>query len=178
MYKILIIGGGGFLGFHLANFFLFKKIYKVDIIDNLSKGTNDKYFKTLLKEKNINFYKQDISKNEIKIKKKDYDYIFQFAALLGVDKVIKNPHEVLIKNVLIQKNAIEFAKKQKNLKKFIFSSTSEVHIGNEKKMLLKFPTPEDFNIILDDLSHPRSSYSLSKIYGEALLIKAKFPFPL
>ena len=54
--NILITGGAGFIGFSLANYLVRKK-YKVNIIDNLSRGKFDKEFKDLLKNKNVKFFK-------------------------------------------------------------------------------------------------------------------------
>lgn len=178
MHKVLVVGGCGFLGYHLCNFLLKKKNYKIDIIDNFSKGKKDIHIKNLLKNPNVKLYVSDLSKNDIKIKQYNYDYIFQFAAILGVDRVINNPFSVLNKNYLIHLNVINFAKKQKNLKKFIFSSTSEVHIGNVLKNKLKFPTEEKHEIILENFEYPRLSYAISKIYCESILYHSKIPFSI
>ncbi len=167
MNKILVIGGAGFLGLHLSEH-LIKLGYKVDIIDNFSRGKKDIFLNKLIKSKNINIINHDLSRNLKKNISKDYSYIYQFAAILGVKKVIQGPSEVLVNNVKIQINSIQIAKEQKKLKKFIFSSTSEVHIGSQKNLKMKFPTSENFPILLDDLKHPRTSYSLSKIYCEVL----------
>ncbi len=178
MHKVLVIGGAGFLGYHLCNYLLKKKKYKIDIIDNLSKGKKDHSLKELIKDPKIEFFHHDVSLKKIQLKERNYSYIFQLAAILGVDNVIKNPSNVLIKNFNIQINSLEFAKKQKKLNRFIFSSTSEIHIGNEKLKELNFPTKENFKIILDDIKNPRTTYSLSKIYGEALLLHSSLPYSI
>ena len=178
MSKILVIGGAGFIGKNLIEFYSKNKKNKIDVIDNFSRGKNDKFIKKLSLHKNIRILKLDISKRHLIFKKIniDYDYIYQLAAILGVENVIKNPEKVLVKNFQIQNNSIELAKKQVKLKKFIFFSTSEVHIGSLKHLNVKFPTKENFPIALDDLNSPRTSYSLSKIYGEALLYFSKLNF--
>ena len=43
-------------------------------------------------------------------------------------------------------------------------------------MKMKFPTKETFPIALDVINNPRTSYSLSKIYGEALLCHSKLNY--
>ena len=55
--KIIITGGAGFIGFHLAKK-LIKKKYQVIIWDNLSRGKIDKEFLEILKNKNIIFEKK------------------------------------------------------------------------------------------------------------------------
>ena len=179
MSKILIIGGAGFIGKSLIENYIKKKLNKIDVIDNFSRGKNDDFIKSLKNNKNIRVLKIDLSsKNKLNLKKlsSNYDYIYQLAAILGVKNVIDNPEDVLIKNLEIQKNSILIAKKQKKLKKFVFFSTSEVHIGSLKYLKMKFPTKEFFPIALDRLNNPRTSYSLSKIYGEALLHHSKLKY--
>ena len=85
-----------------------------------------------------------------------------------MQNVSSNPSQVLEKNVLLQIESLKIAKLQKNLKKFVFSSTSEVYSGSLNKNLLKFPTPENNILCLNDLDNPRYTYMLSKIYGDAL----------
>ena len=81
-------------------------------------------------------------KKKINFRNKNYSYIFHFAATIGVSNVINNPWEVLNNNFLATKNIIEFAQKQKKLKKFFFASTSEIYAGSLSAGLLKFPTKE------------------------------------
>ena len=75
MKNIMITGSAGFIGFHLANFFL-NKNYIVIGIDNLSNSYDVKIKKKrisiLKKNKNFFFYKKDIKNvNKLNIKKKN-----------------------------------------------------------------------------------------------------------
>ena len=90
------------------------------------------------------------------------------AAIVGVKNVLKNPLEVLNKNISIQKNSIEICRNQKKLKRFIFFSTSEVYYASLKKKIIKFPTSEENILTFDSHNNPRSTYMLSKIYCEAM----------
>jgi UDP-glucose 4-epimerase len=176
--KILVIGGAGFIGKNIIEHYAKNKRNKIDVIDNFSRGQNDKFLKKILLNKNIKILKLDLSSSRINLKnlKNSYDYIYQLAAILGVENVLNNPEKVLVNNYQIQYNSILIAKRQLKLKKFIFFSTSEVHIGSLKHLKVKFPTKENFPIALDDLYNPRTSYSLSKIYGEALLHFSKLDY--
>ena len=60
MKKILIIGGAGFIGYHLAKK-LIQLNYKVDLIDNFSRGSFDAELKEFIKNKNLKLIKLDIS---------------------------------------------------------------------------------------------------------------------
>ena len=61
---------------------------KVDLIDNFYRGKKDHTFNSILKEKNVNFYKIDLLKDYKKFNKlsKNYKYIFH----LALSKVILN----------------------------------------------------------------------------------------
>lgn len=172
MKKILITGGAGFIGFFLAK--KLKNKCKIDIIDNFQRGKPDNEFVNLLKNKNVKLIRHNLLKKFLP--KKNYDYIFHFAAIVGVKNVINSPYRVLHENIKTLINMIEFAKNQKNLKNFFFLSTSEVYAGSLKTKLIKFPTPENQKICLPDLSDNRSSYLLSKIYGESLCIHSSLPY--
>lgn len=176
--NILVIGGAGFIGKNLIEFYSKKKNHNIHVIDNFSRGNNDEFFKKISVKKNVRILKIDLAQKKINFKNfsKKYKYIYQLAAILGVDNVLSSPEKVLINNYQIQNNSIEIAKQQSKLKKFIFFSTSEVHIGSLKHLKIKFPTKENFPIALDDLKNPRTTYSLSKIYGEALLHFSKLNY--
>ena len=176
--KVLIIGGGGFIGGHLLKKLLNNKtISHVDIIDNFSRVKEDKFLKDLIKDRRVSILKRNITTIELnKFRRKNYDFIYQFAAILGVQNVINNPEKVLINNFLIMKKSIEIAKKQKKLKKFIFLSTSEVYAGSLENFKIKFPTPESTTLALTNILNSRTTYMLSKIYCEAMCIHSNLRY--
>jgi len=174
--KYLITGGAGFIGIGLAEKLVKKKENKIFLIDNFSKKTNHENLKKLLKNKNIKLIKNDLNKISKFLKVYDFDYIFHFAAILGVKKVIDYPYDTLKNNISTTINLIEFAKKQKKLKKFCFTSTSEVYAYSLKKKLIKYPTPESVDFIIPGNYSKRSSYLLSKIVGEYLLHYSKMNY--
>ena len=173
MQTVLITGGSGFIGFHLAE--KLSKRFKVDILDNFSRGVLDKNLIKLIKDRKVKLIRFDMKK-KINFKNKNYSYIFHFAATIGVTNVINNPWEVLNNNFLATKNIIEFAQKQKKLKKFFFASTSEIYAGSLSAGLLKFPTKEKQLIALSKFDNSRSTYMLSKIYGEAMCHFSNLPY--
>jgi UDP-glucose 4-epimerase len=176
MKKILIIGGAGFIGFHLSKKLL-KLGYKVDILDNFSRGSLDIHLKKLLKDKNSNLINLDILNYKIEDKlSNDYFGIFHLAAIVGVQNVISSPYSVLEKNSILTLKAISIAKNQKNLKKFLFASTSEIYSKSIEILKTKIPTPENTSVVLSNPSNKRSTYFLTKIFGESLVHHSKLPF--
>jgi nucleoside-diphosphate-sugar epimerase len=173
--KILITGGTGFIGFHLAKKLLEQKAI-VHILDNSLKNEDD--FKKLFNEagSNIHLINKDLLKNEnLDLIDTDYTHLVHLAAILGVQNVIDHPYKTLSQNIKLLENAIQIGRKQKCLESFIFASTSEVYAGTLEAGSLIIPSPENSEIIIPDLNKPRTSYMLSKIYGEALCFQSKLP---
>ena len=127
--KILITGGTGFIGFHLAKKLLEQKAI-VHILDNSLKNEDD--FKKLFNEagSNIHLINKDLLKNEnLDLIDTDYTHLVHLAAILGVQNVIDHPYKTLSQNIKLLENAIQIGRKQKCLESFIFASTSEVYAG-------------------------------------------------
>jgi nucleoside-diphosphate-sugar epimerase len=178
MKKVLITGGAGFIGYHLASRLL-QQGYHVDLIDNFTRGVKDSFLLELSKQHGVGLFDLDLlDKNSLEGFDRDYDLIFHLAAIIGVQYVLKAPYDVLSKNVELLQNLILFAKEQKNLERFVFVSTSEVYAGTLKYFSLKIPTPENTPLALTDLSENRTSYMLSKIYGEALCLHSGLPITI
>lgn len=174
--KFLIIGGAGFIGYHLASCLSENEKNKVDIIDNLQRGIKDTDFQKLINKKNIDFFK--ISFENINVKKfnKNYNYIFHLASIVGVDNVVSKPDKVLQQNINLIYKIIEISKLQKNLKKICFTSTSEIYANSVKFKVAKVPTKEQDLITINSETIPRDSYFLSKLISEKILLLSKLPF--
>ncbi len=112
--KALIFGGSGFLGSHLSDLLIKKKI-KVTIFD--IKKT--RFFNTDCK-----FIKGNISdKKKFSKKLKNFDYIFNFAGISDIEEANEKPIETINQNFLANVNILESLKNHKNLKRFIFASS-------------------------------------------------------
>jgi UDP-glucose 4-epimerase len=176
--KALIIGGGGGIGLHLARR-LHNDGWTVDIVDNLSRGYGDGELQAFVDETGSKaIYGDFIALNESGDIGGDYDVIHHLAALLGVQNVLENSYRVLTLNVQLTEAALECASRQKNLRRFVYYSTSEVYAGTLTQYGLTFPTPVDTSLTVSDLTSPRTSYMLSKIYGEALCHQSGAPFTI
>ena len=172
--KVLISGGAGFIGLHFAKRLL-DEGYQVDLLDNYSRAVKDLEFNEVVSRGARIFTIDLLEKNELQALGEDYDYIFHLAAIIGVTHVLKKPYNVLFDNIQMLGNMIEISKRQENLTRFFFASTSEVYAGTLKHFDLPIPTPEGTPLAITDLSHPRTSYMLSKIYGEALCNQSGIP---
>jgi nucleoside-diphosphate-sugar epimerase len=109
---------------------------------------------------------------------RDYGAIVHLAAILGVERVSREPLSVLRDNLEMTLEVLALARRQAGLHRLVFASTSEVYAGTLEKFGLAFPTPESTPLALPDLGAPRTSYMLSKIYGEALVRQSGLPFTI
>lgn len=176
--KALITGGAGFIGYHLANELLAHN-YEVILVDNFERGVEDSSLKKLEENNKVKVFSLDLLKSEsFKEIDEDIDLIFHLAAIIGVQNVLNKPAEVLRNNVILLFNLIDFAKKCKHLKRVVFASTSEIYAGTLQHYDMEIPTPECTPLTLTDLEHPRTSYMLSKIYGEAIMYQNGLPFTI
>lgn len=128
--KVLITGGFGFIGSHFVQKIFSNTYADITIIDDFSNSEHFNIFleyleRTNTDNNNIMIHKWNIQK-EIKSEIYDYDYIIHFAAQGHVDKSIIAPIDTAMSNTIGTLNVLEFARKQKNLKKFIYFSTDEV----------------------------------------------------
>ena len=175
MKKLLITGGAGFIGYHLAEKLL-ESNYQIDLLDNFSRGVNDTQLSNLAKNEEVNLINKDLLQSAtINRLDQDYSYIYHFAAVIGVKHVLKSPYDVLTKNFIMLQNALEIAKRQKKIERFVFASTSEVYAGTLNHYGLEFPTPETTPLTVNNLYEARSNYMLSKIYGEAMCLHSELP---
>ncbi|PIS12097.1 MAG: NAD-binding protein, partial [Bdellovibrio sp. CG10_big_fil_rev_8_21_14_0_10_47_8] len=174
--KILITGGAGFIGLHLAKA-LFELGHQIDLADNFSRGQNDSELDAFLKSSQSRLIDINLlDRKSVENLDLDYEVVFHFAAIIGVANVLKAPYRVLTENVALLDNMIKHSQKMKKLNRFFFTSTSEVYAGTLAHFQLAIPTPEPTPLALTDLQHPRTSYMLSKIYGEAMMIHSGLPY--
>ena len=168
MSKILITGGAGFIGYHLASALAGDANNAITVVDNLSRGKKDRDFKRLLEKNNVTLIDGDLTERRTYDQlDTNYEYIYHLAAIVGVKNVVQHPDKVLYVNAVSTLNLFEYAKRVKGLKKIVLSSTSEVYAGTLKHFGIPIPTDERVVLALDNIADKRTTYALSKILSEA-----------
>ena len=153
MGKILITGGAGFIGSHIADRFE-KESYEIIIVDNLVGGKleNIKYLKS------YKFYEADIRNREelekIFAENEGISYVFHEAAQVSVSVSVNNVHYDAEENVIGLINVLDMCRKY-NVEKILFASTAAAYGIPESSV-----SKEDSRIA------PLSPYGLSKVFGE------------
>jgi len=127
MTRILVTGGSGFIGSVLAEKLIRNKDNYVVIVDDLSTGNIEKLPHHLPKD-NWRFVKADVNEyreiSEIMLGGK-FDYVFHYAALVGVLRTQENPVKVL-RDIEGIKHVLNLCKST-GVKRIFFSSSSEVY---------------------------------------------------
>ena len=151
--KIVITGGAGFLGHHLATY-LNDKGHKVMVIDNLSR-TNPENLE-LLKRHNIPLIMEDILSETLPkiLEKERPEKVVHTAALTSVEESLKKPDLYNTINAVGTHRLLEASKKA-GVKQFIYISSAAVY-GDPQYL------PIDENHPLK----PKSPYGTSKLAGE------------
>ena len=168
MSNVLITGGAGFIGFSVVKKLAEEEGNSITIIDNLSRGKMDDEFRSLIEMEQIEYINADLTDPSVfSDLPGDIDYIYHFAAVIGVKNVMKHPDRVLYVNAVSTLNILEYAKGLSDLKKILFSSTSEVYAGTLKHYGIGIPTDEMVHLTIEDIRAERTTYALSKIFGES-----------
>ncbi|MFT7587834.1 MAG: UDP-glucuronate decarboxylase [Limisphaerales bacterium] len=126
MRKILITGGAGFVGSALAEKLIQDKDTFVVVVDNLLTGTLDRLPES--KYDNFKFIKANVNKlSDILpvMVSYSFDYVFHYAAVVGVKRTLDNPVKVL-NDIQGIKNVLDLCKST-GVKRVFFSSSSEVY---------------------------------------------------
>ncbi|MCE1163958.1 MAG: NAD-dependent epimerase/dehydratase family protein [Bacteroidetes bacterium] len=160
--RILLTGGGGFIGSRLAE--LFSGDNEILIYDIFARDSL-KYKK--INKKNVKIVKGDITDfPTLKKAAEDFkpQYALHLAAIAGVDTVINNPVKTMDVNVIGTFNFVKALEKYSGkLERVINFSTSEV-LG-----AYSYKSSESSNTNLAPVGEGRWTYSISKVSGEHLI---------
>jgi nucleoside-diphosphate-sugar epimerase len=167
MKKILITGGAGFVASALAEKLIQDSENFVVIADNLLTGSTSKLPSS--KYNNWRFIKCDV--NDYKdisaiFFSHGFDYVFHYAAVVGVKRTLDNPIMVL-RDLQGFENILKLCKNT-HVKRIFFSSSSEVY-GEP----VEFPQKE-----LTTPLNSRLPYAVVKNIGEAFLRSYKQEYDL
>ncbi|MFA7083386.1 MAG: UDP-glucose 4-epimerase GalE [Arcobacteraceae bacterium] len=158
--NILITGGAGYIGSHVAKQLLETSNCNLTILDNLSTG-HLQTIETLKTIREFDFIQLDLKEfdkvNEF-LKHKQFCTIIHFAASSIVSESMQNPLKYYMNNTVNTTNLIKCASEH-GIKKFIFSSTAAV-----------YGEPKD-NINIDETleTNPINPYGMSKLMSEKVL---------
>lgn len=160
--EILITGGAGFIGSHLADA-LIARGDSVTVLDDLSTGSIANIRQ--LKESERFRYVIDSVMNKPLLAEliDEADVVAHLAAAVGVRLIVESPVRTLDTNIRATELVLQAAAKKK--KKVLITSTSEVYGKSEK-----FPFGEDDDLVMGPPVRGRWSYACSKAIDEFLAL--------
>src|SRR3989338_668778 len=158
--RVLIAGGGGFIGSHLAEELL-KNKHQVIALDDLSTGRLEN-IAHLKENKDFELVVGTVLNEHLADKLVERaDVIFHLAAAVGVELIVKRPLESLTTNIKGSEIVLEMAYRYN--KKILMASTSEIYGKN-----VNGPLKETDDRILGSPLNVRWSYSTAKAVDEML----------
>jgi len=160
--RVLITGGAGFVGSHLADACLARGD-EVFVLDDLSTGSIDN-IEYLKRHPYFHYTIGRVQNAQVTAELVDrVDMVYHLAAEVGVRRVIDSPISTIENNV--QATEVVFHAAAKKGKRVLFTSTSEVY-----GLSTDLPYREDGNIVMGAASKGRWSYACSKALDEFLAL--------
>lgn len=161
--RVLITGGGGFIGSHLSELLLQDDSTKITVVDSLSTGKFNN-IRHLAGKQNYRLIVGDVTDfNLIEPLVAEADHIYHLAAAVGVRRIIEQPVETIETNILGTEAVLKLAAKYH--KKVLIASTSEVYGKNTN-----IPFSEDDDSVFGATVKSRWSYACSKAIDEFLAL--------
>ncbi|MCX6340356.1 MAG: GDP-mannose 4,6-dehydratase [Candidatus Aureabacteria bacterium] len=160
--RVLITGGAGFIGSHLAEALLGRGA-EVDVIDDLSTGSmanidhlraNERFSYTIDTIMNCPLVAELVDR---------CDLVYHLAAAVGVRLIVESPVRTISTNIRGTEICLNVASKKG--KKVVLASTSEVYGKSDR-----IPFREDDDIVLGPTVKSRWSYACSKAIDEFLAL--------
>ena len=161
--KILITGGAGFIGSHLAELLLQDESNSITAVDTLVTGK----FANIQHLTEHDTYRLMVGSvtewHLIEPLIAECDHIYHLAAGVGVRRIIEQPVETIETNILGTESVLKLAAKYH--KKVLIASTSEVYGKNTK-----VPFSEEDDSVFGATTKSRWSYACSKAIDEFLAL--------
>ena len=172
MKKVLVLGGGGFIGRNVVDFLVDRGDCVVTAAD-IKEGSNwqeisadqtkSSRFKSVIAD-----FTDPIAFDQLK---ESYHDVYMLAAIVGVNRTLEFPQEVIRVNTLLTMNTLAWISKHP-IKRLLFASSSENYAGTTDLFTTQIPTSEDVPLCIGDVMHPRWTYALTKIHGEMAFLQS------
>ncbi len=160
--RVLITGGAGFIGSHLAEQLLARG-HHVHVVDDLSTGSIEN-IRHLRQDARFSYTIDSCHDSRVVAELVDEaDYVYHLAAAVGVQLIVDSPVRTIETNVHCTE--IVLAQASKKRRPVFIASTSEVY-GKSSAV----PFGEDGDIVMGATTRGRWSYACSKALDEFLAI--------
>lgn len=152
--KILVTGGGGFIGSHIVKQLL-EEGHEAVVYDDFSTNINELTGSRV--KRGMTVIDGDVRDSELLVKSlKDVDAVIHMASFISVEESVKDPVKYMENNVLGTASLLS-AMREAEVKKIVFSSSATV-----------YGEPKSLPILEDAPLSAANPYAASKIASEAL----------
>jgi nucleoside-diphosphate-sugar epimerase len=163
--RILLLGGAGFIGLHLARS-LVAAGHLVTVVDDFSRGREDDE----LAELGASVMHADLTRADAFAEiPHGWDQVYMLAAVVGVRNVERDPYRVINVSAGALLHLLDWLRPGARL---FFASTSEVYAGGVRAGMVAVPTPEQVPLVIENVASPRFAYAISKMVSEAAVSHA------
>ncbi len=161
--NIVITGGAGFIGSHLAKFYL-SRGDTVVVIDDLSSGRKENVM-PFFSYPNFTFEEEDVCKfSRLKEVIHSADYVYHMAAVVGQKLVLARPVEALSQNIRSTEFVLETVSECKKDIRVLIASSSCVYDRLPKNL----PKEETADLVMASGKCFQETYPLSKLVNEVM----------
>lgn len=157
--RVLITGGAGFIGAHLASR-LVESGARVRVVDNLERGRLENLAPILRK---IEFRQEDLRNEQVcRIAAQEIDVVFHLASKVGgIGYYLSKPAEVLSQNLLIDSCMLQGAVAS-GVSRYLYAGSAHIY-PIELQMRPDAPLIKEEQAVP---AHPELSYGWAKLIGE------------
>ena len=170
MKKVLVLGGGGFIGRNIVQWLVDRGDCDVTGAD-IRKGSNwAEIANDVKKSTRFTAVLDDFTKiSAFDNLGSNFDEVYMLAAVVGVNRTLKFPQDVIRINTQLTMNTLDWISRNP-IKRLLFSSSSENYAGTSDLFNTEIPTAENVPLCIGDIKHPRWTYAMTKMHGESAFI--------
>ncbi|MDP1720710.1 MAG: NAD-dependent epimerase/dehydratase family protein [Candidatus Nanopelagicaceae bacterium] len=172
--RVLVTGCGGFIGKYLVQRLLQDESNLVYGVDRTAKLEELQQSEFILPSTEERFFPLDLDLTKQKdcLELPEVDFVYHLAAINGTSLFYKIPWDVFYNSSASTLNVIDRYKDSKGLKRFVYTSSSEVYASLVDGNPELCPTPEGVSVGFQDILNSRWSYGGAKLAGEIALLAA------
>lgn len=144
--------------------------YEITLADQKYYGRLEEFFPDIEQRNRLKIIEADFSIwDSYKLLNSDYDYVYMLAAVVGVNRTLSEPEEVIRINTALVHYTLRWLR-QSRVGRLLFASSSENYAATTDTFGSEVPTPETVPLCIADVSHPRFTYAVTKILGESAFL--------
>jgi UDP-glucose 4-epimerase len=164
--RVLILGGGGFIGSNIARRLIADGTSDVTVADRAFHGRLDTILAARVGERTVTVIEDDFAEPAAYERLATaYDHVYMMAAVVGVNPTLAHPEEVIRVNTALVHHTLAWLRRA-DVGRVVFASSSENYAATTDLFGYQIPTPEEVPLAIGDVKHPRWTYAVTKMLGE------------